>query len=68
MTPPHEDRLDRHGRTLAEHDVRLDVSEQNIGYLWKQKVSLERYIWVERVVMGGCGAALYWVFQVLSAR
>ena len=68
MTPSHDDRFDRHGRTLAEHEVRLDVSEDNIEHLWKEKVSVDRYVWVERVVMAGCGAVLFWALQGVLTR
>ena len=61
-----EERIDRHGRTLAEHGVKIEVAQEDIGQLWKQKVSVDRYIWVERVVVASVGAVLYWAFQVLS--
>lgn len=59
----HEERLDRHGREIAAHGVRLDGHDSDISHLWKTKVSTDRYIWVERIIMGLCGAILLWVLQ-----
>ena len=57
-----------HSRELAEHGVRIEGAEENIKHLWKEKVSIDRYVWVERVVVAGCGAVLLWVLQGVLTR
>lgn len=62
-----EERLDRHGKNIAILGVRVANAEGDIDSLWKQKVSMDRYMWVERAVMALIGALMAFAFQVMTS-
>lgn len=62
------ERAHDHGDLLQQHEVKLDMHGRELGQLWNKKVSVERYIWVERIVVGGAGAVLFYVLQMVLHR
>lgn len=55
-----------HDRMLAIHAEKHEAHELNIDKLWKHKVGVDRYVWVERLVTGIAGALLYFAFQKMT--
>lgn len=75
----HEHRLNAHGNNIRAIDAEVELSshwaaatskvldhlQETQRLLRAEKVNLERYVWVERIVMGLAGALLLRVLQAM---
>lgn len=78
-TELHEHRLNAHGQNQRALEIEvaqgsefaaatskvLDNHQETLKLLRSEKVSLDRYVWVERIVMGLAGALLLRVLQAM---